>query len=263
MSAPKEPGDGCLSVLSSCFKGRGKRQSVDAQSPRPRGNAVVEISALPLSSTIAHERASTPRSTGDLVPGPIETKTPPSAVIDNKPRSAVSGSGQTSMLRKDCGAQLDLWQQAYNTAEENTRKWIHENIGDWSESANPFTELMDLVRSSDEKHDQDALQFKLHGRVVLLRDYTSRVTSCLTAIGDIAINFAPSPSPIIWNAVKVVLKVSLNVSRYSYSWKLMHSLGERISDCRRRVHHGMHKSASVLCQAGHSVSRSLSQQYYS
>jgi hypothetical protein len=164
---------------------------------------------LPPNSTIAHQCASSPQSTGDLVPGPIKTDTPPSAVVDNKPRYTVSGSGHTSLLRKDSRAQSDLWQKAYDTAGENTRKWIHENIGKWSESANPLTELLDLVRSSEEKHDQDALQFKLHGRVVILRDYTSRVTSCLNTIGDIAINFAPAPSPIVWNALKVVLRVSV------------------------------------------------------
>ena len=67
---------------------------------------------------------------------------------------------------------------------------------------------MELVRTSEEKLDQEAWQFEFHGRPVLLRDYTSKVTTCLTTVGDIAINFAPAPSPIVWNALKVVLKVS-------------------------------------------------------
>jgi len=119
---------------------------------------------------------------------------------------------------------------------------------------------VELIRGSEEKHDQEALQFKFHGRVVILRDYTSRVTSFITTIGDIAINFAPAPSSIIWNALKVVLKVSSNISRWAHLRKLMDGLSERITSCRRPIHHGMHKSDPVSCQARHSVSRSLSWQ---
>ncbi|KAH7180020.1 uncharacterized protein B0J16DRAFT_403447 [Fusarium flagelliforme] len=106
--------------------------------------------------------------------------------------------------------ELDLWQEAYNAVEEGTQNWIRENIGEQPESTNPFPELVALVRSSEEKHGQDAWQFELRGRAVLLRDYTSRVISCLSIIGDVAINFAPAPSPVIWNALKVVLKANVS-----------------------------------------------------
>lgn len=123
------------------------------------------------------------------------------------PSSTLPNYDQTPLPK----AQLDLWQESYDATDANTQKWIYENIGEWSASTNPFPELVDLVRNREEKHDQDAWQFERRGRAVLLRDYTSRVTSCLTTIGDIAINFAPAPSPVIWNALKVVLKVRYSI----------------------------------------------------
>jgi len=101
--------------------------------------------------------------------------------------------------------------------DENTRKWIDANIRQWTENTTTdtnvgdlFPELVSLVRNSEEKHDQETWQIKVGGRVVLLRDYTSRVNSWLVTIGGIAINFAPAPSPVIWSAVKVLLAASPN-----------------------------------------------------
>ncbi|KAJ0323194.1 hypothetical protein COL5a_008414 [Colletotrichum fioriniae] len=50
-----------------------------------------------------------------------------------------------------------------------------------------------------------ALKLKFGDREKLWRDYANKVIPVVTAIGDIAINFAPAPSNVVWSAVKVLL----------------------------------------------------------
>jgi len=139
-------------------------------------------------SEATQQRALTPPPTGDPISQQVKTDGPTSAIVVNESSSSVPNSDQISLRTKPFGAQLDLWQEAYNAVEENTQKWIDENVGVWPDNTNPFPEPVDLVRSSEEKHDEKAWQFGHGGRPILLRDYTNIVSSCLTAIGDIAIN---------------------------------------------------------------------------
>ncbi|EGU78175.1 hypothetical protein FOXB_11325 [Fusarium oxysporum f. sp. conglutinans Fo5176] len=166
----------------------------------PTDPVTAESNPLTPGSEATQQRASTPPPTGDPISQQVKTDGPTSAIVVNESSSSVPNSDQISLRTKPFGAQLDLWQEAYNAVEENTQKWIDENVGVWPDNTNPFPEPVDLVRSSEEKHDEKAWQFGHGGRPILLRDYTNNVSSCLTAIGDIAINFAPAPFPTVWNA---------------------------------------------------------------
>jgi hypothetical protein len=73
----------------------------------------------------------------------------------------------------------------------------------------PISEIIQIVRRREEEHMKQALKLTVGNREVLWRDYAGRVVSLVTTIGDVAISFAPAPSPIIWSSVKVLLKVCL------------------------------------------------------
>ncbi|KAG5775286.1 hypothetical protein H9Q73_011047 [Fusarium xylarioides] len=211
MPTPQDSGGGCLAVLSSCFKGRDKSQPEDLQPARPTGLVNTPSNPLTPGLEATQQRASTSPPTGDPITQPVWTDGSPSTIGHNEPSSAAQSSNQVSLRENSSEARLDLWLEAYDAAEENTKTWIDENAGEWLETNKLFPELVTLVRNSEGKHDGEAWQFKYNSHPILLRDCTNKVSSCLTAIGDIAINFAPAPSPIIWNAVKVLLKA--NVSR--------------------------------------------------
>ncbi|RGP73564.1 ankyrin repeat [Fusarium longipes] len=205
MLSRKEPDGGCLAVLSSCFKGRDGTGSEDLQPPRPTNAVTVEKNSSPT----AQQRESTPsisQQSKTAEPSP----SPSSAIVGSGSSSSVQVSDQISSPTKLPGTQLSLWQEAYETADGNTQKWIDENVQEWTENTNPFPELVDLVRSSEKKHDEKVWKVEIGGRAISPRDYTNKVTCCLTAIGDIAINFAPAPSPIVWNAVKKLLQTNVS-----------------------------------------------------
>ncbi|KAF5001606.1 hypothetical protein FGRMN_912 [Fusarium graminum] len=201
MSTTREPGEGCLAVLSSCFKSRGKAQSEDLQHSRPANH---------VASLVATQKpAPTPPSAVHPDSQPAESEKPPSAIIDDEPSSCASQVDQVSP-KETTETKLDLWQEAYSTAEDETKKWISDNLENWSANAKAIQELVDLVSNSEEKYDQKAWKIERGDRAIVLRDYTNKVSSCLIAIGDIAINFAPAPSPVIWSAVKVLLKANIS-----------------------------------------------------
>lgn len=215
MSTPKNSDGGCLAVISSCFKGRNKAKPEDFQSARPTDSVTAASNPSTPCWANAQQHASTPPVTGNPISPPTEVDEAQSATVLDEPSSSIPSSIEFYLATEHSGTQVDLWQEAYDAAEEDTRAWIDESLPDRPENTNPFPELVDLVCRSEEKHEEKAWQFEHGGRPIFLRDYTNKVSSCLTAIGDLAIHFAPAPSPIIWNAVKVLLKVSLDLCGYN------------------------------------------------
>ncbi|KAJ3944291.1 uncharacterized protein N0V96_005817 [Colletotrichum fioriniae] len=99
---------------------------------------------------------------------------------------------------------VDLWQEACKEVDEKTRTWI-ASLPPPVNAQDPASELAELVRTSEKEHKQEALKLKFGDREKLWRDYANKVIPVVTAIGDIAINFAPAPSNVVWSAVKVLL----------------------------------------------------------
>ncbi|KDN68427.1 putative conserved hypothetical protein [Colletotrichum sublineola] len=209
-------GVGCLSVLSSCFKTpRGK--------PRP-GISEPPNQSVPLASPVNKEgELSAPSLANDEIPP--STKHDHEAPVSLPPGSLAPSSSannadepvsvvpittdQGPATTANAAKTLDLWQEAYNKAKEETRKWIDSNPPP-ANAEDPASELVELVRSSEEKHDKESLKLKVGDREILWRDYASRVVSVVTAIGDIAISFAPAPATTVWSAVKVLLEANVS-----------------------------------------------------
>ncbi|KAF4906603.1 WW domain-containing oxidoreductase [Colletotrichum fructicola] len=124
------------------------------------------------------------------------------------PASVTPITDQESATTDRAAATVDLWQEAYNKVDENTRKWI-DSIPGAADAKDPVKELVELVRLREEKHGKGAPKLTIGGRQILWRDYASRVISLLTAIGDIAVTVAPAPSSTVWSAVKMLLKTNV------------------------------------------------------
>ncbi|PTB47989.1 hypothetical protein M431DRAFT_488090 [Trichoderma harzianum CBS 226.95] len=106
-----------------------------------------------------------------------------------------------------------LWEKAYNAATPKTKKWIDgfpkpNGILKSAESAQT-EELVEIVREIEKRHQDHALQIRVGEKQILWKDYAPRVISFIKAIGDIAIQFAPTSSGIVWPALKTVLQVSI------------------------------------------------------
>ncbi|KAF3808479.1 hypothetical protein GCG54_00006341 [Colletotrichum gloeosporioides] len=154
---------GCLSVLSSCFKRRGKPRPGASECPN-------QVAPLVSSATEVTELSS-------LNPVHDETSASTNPEIQT-PR-------QKAHLRHHATTILGLWQEAYDKLDEKTRKWI-DSIPRAANSKDSAKELVELVRLR-EKHEKEALKLKFGGRQILRRDYATRVIFLLTAIGDITV----------------------------------------------------------------------------
>jgi hypothetical protein len=89
------------------------------------------------------------------------------------------------------------------------RNWILGTSELKPGSGKQWTEdLITLVREREEEYKGSTPKLKIGNREIIWRDYANKTVTWLVTIGDIAVNFAPAPSPIIWSALKVFMKVS-------------------------------------------------------
>ncbi|KAI3530042.1 hypothetical protein CABS01_16023 [Colletotrichum abscissum] len=199
MTDSRQSDGGCLSALCSCFKRREKprhdvsgspatgvgilpaSKAADDGKPKPtdpkvgRHDSVLSVSRATSSTSNADDPSLLPASN---VPGP----------------SAMNGSTPT----------IDLWQEACKKVDVKTQIWI-ASLPPPSNVQNPASELAEFVRASEEEHKQESLKLKSGDREILWRNYANKVIPMVTAIGNIAINFAPAPSNAVWSAIKVLL----------------------------------------------------------
>ena len=126
MSTSKKPDEGCLSVLSSCFKGREKRQPVDVQTATSPRIVATANDGLPPTSRVPQQHAPTPQSTSDPISQPGATNRSSSAIIDGTSSLNLLESDHTFFSTHHSKAPPDLWQEAYNAAEEHTQPfpWV-------------------------------------------------------------------------------------------------------------------------------------------
>ncbi|KAJ0346170.1 hypothetical protein COL154_002639 [Colletotrichum chrysophilum] len=210
MTNPSED-SGCLSVLSSCFKRRGKPRPGPSECPNQLAPLVSSATQVTELSSLNPANDETSASTNPEIQTPAfleESSSAPSAVnVKDKPASVTPITDQESATTDRAAATVDLWQEAYNKVDENTRKWI-DSIPGAANAKDPVKELVELVRLREEKHGKWAPKLTIGGRQIW-RDYASRVISLLTAIGDIAVTVAPAPSSTVWSAVKMLLKLRL------------------------------------------------------
>lgn len=106
----------------------------------------------------------------------------------------------------------DLWRRAYESLDEKTKKRIRDapaNPGtespDWTEA------LVKVVQDKEEQYKGETPKLEIDGREIIWRDYAKRVVAIVTIIGDISVNFAPAPSPVVWSAIKTLMQVGLYI----------------------------------------------------
>lgn len=203
MTDSRQSDGDCLSALCSCFKRREKprhdvsgssatgldvlpaSKPADVGKPEPtdpkvgRHDSVLSVSRATSSTSNAYGPSLLSASN---VPGP----------------SAVNGSTPT----------IDLWQEACKKVDVKTQAWI-ASLPPPDNAQNPASGLAEFVRASEQKHKQESLKIKSGDREILWRDYANKVIPVVTAIGNIAINFAPAPSNVVWSAIKVLLAVCI------------------------------------------------------
>ncbi|KAI0449027.1 hypothetical protein F5B21DRAFT_495696 [Xylaria acuta] len=175
----------CLSVLSSCFGTKRKGRSPVANSPSE------ETSPRKSGIRTPQPETSLPaaKALGTTSPNPSGTANPP---VENE---------ESTQTQED-----DLWQKAFEKLDEVTKKQISEDFGQSGDEGSVKT-LICIVQDHEARFKEGSAKIKVGERVIIWRDYAARVVNGLTILGDIAIQFAPTPSPIIWSALKVLLKV--------------------------------------------------------
>ncbi|KAJ4855435.1 ankyrin repeats (3 copies) domain-containing protein [Trichoderma breve] len=102
---------------------------------------------------------------------------------------------------------FDLWSRAYQALDEKSRKWILGTSELKPGTGKQWTaDLITLVRERERSYKDSTPKLKIGDREIIWRDYANKTVMWLVTIGDIAVNFAPAPSPIIWSALKVFMK---------------------------------------------------------
>lgn len=205
-------GGGCLSSLRFPWKKRSKGQQ-EASKPLKQATTSkppAEESGEPLGLIPTTQEGPAP-SDGHIEPlrsSPVASCGPPPTGNEHQPALIVSASDGTPPTADTSHSQSDLWQEARENVNESTLQWM-EKFPVETDAKAPFSEVIQLVRRTEEKHMEQALKLKVGNREILWRDYAGRVVSLVTTIGDVAISFAPAPSSVIWSSVKVLLKVRI------------------------------------------------------
>jgi hypothetical protein len=203
-------GGGCLSSLRIHWKKRSKGQQ-EASKPLKQvttSKPPVEESGQPLGLIPTTQKRSAP-SNGHVEPlgsSAVASRGPSPTGSEHQPALIASTSDRTSATADTPLPQSDLWQEAREQVDESTLDWMKKNSVETDAKA-PIFEIIQIVRRREEEHMEQALKLTVGNREILWRDYAGRVVSLVTTIGDVAISFAPAPSPIIWSSVKVLLNV--------------------------------------------------------
>lgn len=243
MADASDSDSGCMSMISSCFKKPHKEQLKG----RISSNRTVTTAPPIPTTTQSPNRTPTSDEPPALLAASSHVSLSASVTDGPTPRPAADQNSTVD----DGPVKLDgLWQEAYQEADTKTRTWIDEIVSD-ATPADPFQDMVDLVRRAEERHKEKPLKLRFGDREFLWRDYANRVVSVVTAIGDIAIPFAPAPSSAVWSPVKVLLKVRTSISVESY--RTDGCLGQCATMRRPRGHHGVHRFGPLPRKAGHDI----------
>lgn len=143
------------------------------------------------------------------------------------------GFAQINAQKDATAISLELWIEAYEEVDDKTREWIGR-VPEIDNVKNFAQDLVEVVHRREEEYEGD--QLDLEGskgkRKVLWRLHAERVVSWLTAIGDIAVPFAPAPSSAVWSGVKVLLNVSTLKVRL---FKKLTEAKTNVSQCKELV----------------------------
>jgi len=72
--------------------------------------------------------------------------------------------------------------------------------------------LLQVAKDKQEKCEKKFWKIRIGDEEVVIRDYFKCTLDLLGKVGDVAVQFAPWPGPIVWSAVKVLMQVRLRVA---------------------------------------------------
>ncbi|KAL4416945.1 hypothetical protein CABS03_00296 [Colletotrichum abscissum] len=189
---------GCLDVLSSCFN---KSSKLPHQPPRPD-----TPNARP-----AYAKRYETESGQSHFPLPLSNiSNGASSVVLNFPDSQVPSKGDEISLQPpdrlshEVQQASDLWKEAFEELDQDYKKSISANLSSIGED--PVEQLIKLVQDKEERFKDRSGKITVGDKEILWRDCATRVISLLSAAVDVGINFAPTPGPAVWSALKVLLK---------------------------------------------------------
>ncbi|CAG8939028.1 unnamed protein product [Penicillium salamii] len=124
-------------------------------------------------------------------------------------------------LHSEGGETEDLWQLSFEelTQEEQGRLQAFLATGQAIASdqrqapsfkATDFEDLIAVTRAKQEALSDRIWSFDFYGRKIVPRDYTERVITCLTIVGDVGVPLMPQPASIVWPLVKGLMQVPID-----------------------------------------------------
>ncbi|PTB48146.1 hypothetical protein M431DRAFT_100631 [Trichoderma harzianum CBS 226.95] len=179
------------SRLRSLF--RRKKEPSSQENIHQSSNATLNIEEPPIKGAETIEQS-------DLTDSSQPPNLRPTSSVGDRPAKSSDTAASES----------DLWSRAYQELDENSRNWILGTSELKPGSGKQWTEdLITLVREREEEYKGSTPKLKIGNREIIWRDYANKTVTWLVTIGDIAVNFAPAPSPIIWSALKVFMKTNV------------------------------------------------------
>lgn len=164
-----------------------------------------------------------PTSPHDLPTSPETTLEIPNVGADADADEALRNN-----LHSEGGETEDLWQLSFDelTQEEQGRLEAFLAPGQATASdqrqapsfkATDFEDLIAVTRAKQEALSDRIWSFDFYGRKIVPRDYTERVITCLTIVGDVGVPLMPQPASIVWPLVKGLMQVCRAQYRISHS----------------------------------------------
>ncbi|KAJ2988525.1 hypothetical protein NUW58_g3928 [Xylaria curta] len=185
-----QAGAGCFAALSSFFRTKRKDRSPVEIHPSDETSSPHHCGIETLRPESSLAAADVPRTTDcSDIPEPLIP------TVENRDPNHTQEN--------------DLWQAAFEMIGEKEKEQIRGDFGQFG-NENPVQGLIYTVKEHTARFEEESAKIKVGGRVIIWRDYAARVVSGLTVLGDIAIQFAPAPSSVIWSALTVLLKTHVN-----------------------------------------------------
>ncbi|KAK5989227.1 Vegetative incompatibility HET-E-1-like protein [Cladobotryum mycophilum] len=138
-----------------------------------------------------------------------------STSIDTAPTDPIppTANGINNPPDEPCQSK-SLWLKAYELAKPDTRRWI-ESLPDQngvSDDKVQVEKLADTVKEIEKKVQGNNLRVKVGEKEVILGDYVGPIMTWITAIGDIAVQFAPVSCSVAWPALRGLLLLPAKTS---------------------------------------------------
>ncbi|KAJ5506613.1 Mur ligase C-terminal [Penicillium expansum] len=115
----------------------------------------------------------------------------------------------------------DLWQLSFDELSQEEQGQLqafltpshviaNEQTQSMSFKCTDFEDLIVVTRKKQDGLSDKIWKFDFYGRKIVPRDYTARVITCLTTVGDASVQLMPQPASIVWPLVKGLMQVPVD-----------------------------------------------------